>query len=183
MAGLGVLGVANLVMVAVMTMAPVQLRGAGTGLALIGLVVSVHIAGMFVPSPLSAWLTQRAGAPTAAMVAAVVLSGACAGAAVSRSTGAMAATMLLLGVGWNIALLAGSALLTADATAAVRPGREGWGEVGMGAAASGGGIASGLVMSASGYPTLASGGAIVAALALPAAWMARQRAVAARESV
>jgi MFS family permease len=176
MAGLGVLGVTNLVMVGVMTMAPVQMRGAGTGLAVIGLVVSVHIAGMFVPSPLSAWLTQRAGAPTAAMVAAVVLSGACAAAAVSRSTGAMAATMLLLGIGWNIALLAGSALLTADASAAVRPGREGWGEVGMGAAASGGGIASGLVMSASGYPALASFGAIVAAFVLPAAWIARQRA-------
>lgn len=60
-AGLCVLGGANLVMVAVMTMAPVQLHAMGSGLTTIGLVVSGHIAGMFLPSPLSGWLTDRFG--------------------------------------------------------------------------------------------------------------------------
>ncbi|MDQ3738932.1 MAG: MFS transporter, partial [Actinomycetota bacterium] len=61
-AGLMVLSVANLVMVSVMTMAPVHLNHIGVGLGAIGLVVSAHIAGMFAPSPLSGWLTDRFGA-------------------------------------------------------------------------------------------------------------------------
>jgi hypothetical protein len=54
--GLAVLMVANLVMVGVMTMAPVHLHHSGSGLTAIGIVISLHIAGMFAPSPLSGWV-------------------------------------------------------------------------------------------------------------------------------
>ena len=170
-AGLAVLSLANLVMVSVMTVAPVQLHHVGLGLGAIGLVVSVHIAGMFAPSPVSGRLADRFGAPRVAAGAAVTLTAAsvlAAGGAASSVV--LGVALAVLGVGWNLALVAGSLLLTAGVPAIDRPRREGWGEVGMGAAASGGGAASGVVMVAGGYPVLAAAAAAVAALLLPWVW-------------
>ena len=79
--------------------------------------------------------------------------------------------LVFLGLGWNLGLIAGSVLLTAGIAEAERPRREGWGEVGMGAAAAVGGAGSGVVVAAAGYPVLALIGAVVAALLLV---MARQ---------
>jgi MFS family permease len=165
--GLAVLSGANLVMVAVATMAPLHLHHLGGGLGLIGLVTSAHIAAMFAPSALSGVLTDRVGARPVAAGAGAVLVLACALAArgASSSVG-LAAALVLLGVGWNLALVAGSALLTAGVPALDRPGREGWGEVGMGAAAASGAGASGMVMAAGGFATLATGAATVALVLL-----------------
>jgi hypothetical protein len=88
----------------------------------------------------------------------------------AASTAMVVMAVVLLGIGWNLALVAGSLLLTAGVPALDRPRREGWGEVGMGAAAAGGGAVSGLVMINGGYPALAAGGAAVAALLLPWVW-------------
>jgi predicted MFS family arabinose efflux permease len=172
-AGLCVLGGANLVMVAVMTMAPVQLSAMGAGLTTIGLVISGHIAGMFLPSPLSGWLTDRFGPGLTAMLASVTLSTACVWAAVAPGGPMLAGSMVLLGMGWNLALLSGSALLTSGVSAARRPSREGWGETGMGIAASCGGFGSGMVMTGGGYSMLAVAGAVLAGALLPAALSAR----------
>jgi hypothetical protein len=81
----------------------------------------------------------------------------------------LAAALTLLGVGWNLALLSGSALLTAGVPVSERPRREGWGEVSMGVAAAGGGVAAGPVMAGGGYVTLAATGAIIAAVIVPIA--------------
>lgn len=161
LAGLVVLSAANLVMVAVMTMAPVQLHHVGSGLAVIGLVVSVHIAGMYAPSPVSGWLTDRLGAPVTATIGALTLASGCVAAVLAGSDLGLGAAMLLLGTGWNLALLSGSALLTSDIEIVHRPAREGWGETTMGAAAAGGGLASGMVMTAGGYSLLAGCGTAV----------------------
>lgn len=172
--GLGILGAANLVMVAVMTMAPVQLHAMGTGLAMIGLVISGHIAGMFLPSPVSGWLTDRFGPGLTALLGSATLVAACVWAAAAPGGAMLAGSMVLLGVGWNLSLLSGSALLTSDVPARHRPDREGWGETGMGIAASCGGFGSGMVMTDGSYPMLAVAGAVIAVMLLPAAWSARR---------
>jgi MFS family permease len=172
--GLVVLALTNLVMVGVMTMAPVHLHHLGVGLGAIGLVVSLHIAGMFAPAPLSGWLADRWGAaPTTALAGAVLAASALLAAASADAPVVLGVALVLLGVGWNLGLVAGSTLLTAGVPAAERPRREGWGEVAMGVAASGGGAASGAVMSGGGYGLLATAGAAVAALVVAAAWQAR----------
>jgi hypothetical protein len=168
--GLAVLMVANLVMVGVMTMAPVHLHHSGSGLAAIGMVISLHIAGMFAPSPLSGWVTDRLGPVRGAIAAGAVLVIASASAAIwAGVSGPLAAALMLLGVGWNVALLSGSALLTAGVPAGERSRREGWGEVGMGVAAAGGGVVAGPVMAGASYATLAAAGAIIATVILPIA--------------
>lgn len=163
--GLAVLGVANLTMVAVMTMAPIQLHHLGHGLTTIGIVISLHIAAMFAPSPISGWLTDRLGTYRAATIAGACLMGASVlAAAGTNSLAVLSAAMILLGAGWNVALIAGSVLLTAAVPAAERPRREGWGEISMGVAAAGGGIAAGPIVAQSGYATLAVAGALTAGL-------------------
>jgi MFS family permease len=172
--GLAVLSVANLVMVSVMMMAPVQMHHDGSGFVAIGLVVSLHIAGMFAPSPVSGWLTDRYGAAATAAGAGVTLIVASWLAAAAGSSTVLAAALVLLGIGWNLGLLSGSALLSADVDPAERPRREGWGEVGMGIAAAGGGAAAGPVMAGGSYQLLAASGAVVAGFVLPLAWRGRR---------
>jgi MFS family permease len=159
--GLAVLAVANLVMVGVMTMAPVHMRHIGNGLSVVGLVIGLHIAGMFAPSPASGWLTERVGATVASACAGGVLAVASTLAALGAASATLlAVAMTLLGVGWNLGLIAGSTLLTEGIAAASRPRREGWGEAAMGLAAAMAGMASGPVMAAAGYPALAIIGAV-----------------------
>ncbi|MFC7620048.1 MFS transporter [Microlunatus sp. GCM10028923] len=162
-----VLGVANLVMVAVMTMAPLHLTHGGTGLVAVGLVVSLHIAGMFAPAVVSGRITERLGPRRAALVALILLVLACGWAALAGADPLpLGGAMVVLGIGWNLATVAGSDLLTAGVPAAERPRREGLGELGMGLAAAFGGAGSGVVMHLFGYPTLAWLGAGLPAVLL-----------------
>lgn len=175
LSGLVVLSVANVVMVAVMTMAPVQLHHLGHGLTVIGLIISAHIGAMFAPSLLSGWLTERLGAHRAATIAGGLLAAASTIAAVgAESLPVLGTAMVLLGAGWNLALVSGSVLLTAGVPPTQRHRREGWGEVGMGVAATGGGVAAGPLVASGGYPALAGAGALLALALLPAA-LARPR--------
>lgn len=176
LAGLWVLGLANLVMVSVMTMAPIRLAQRDQGLGLIGLVVSVHIAGMYAPSELSGRLNDGLGPARTTALSALVLTGSCVGAALATSPAALTAAMVGLGMGWNLALITGSTLLTADVPAPLRARREGRGEAAMALAACGGGAVSGLITAGLGYPVLAAAGAVVALAMLPAARTAGQPA-------
>lgn len=173
--GAAVLCVANLVMVAVMTMAPLHLRHDGAGLGVIGLVVSVHIAGMFAPSPLSGRLAELAGSRATATAALVVLVGACLWASLAEPDALqLGGAMLLLGIGWNVALVAGSDLLTRAVQVGDRPRRESLGELGMGIAAAAGGAGSGVLMVFFGYSTMALViGVIPGVLLVALVWGAR----------
>jgi MFS family permease len=151
-----VLAVANLAMVGVMAVAPVHLHDHGAGMGAIGLIVSVHIAAMYLPSPLSGWLSDRFGARVVAATGALLLLAAGAAAAVAGDgrvgiTGAL----LVLGVGWNAGLIGGSALLRdAPVAPSLRTRAEGLGELGMGAAAAVGGGGAGLLLAAGGFGLL-----------------------------
>ena len=55
------IGVAQLVMVGVMSMAPVHMGHGGAGLRMVGIVISFHTAGMYALSPVFGWLSDRSG--------------------------------------------------------------------------------------------------------------------------
>lgn len=150
-----VLALANLVMVATMTMTPLQLRHHGMGLTGIGLIIGLHIGAMFAPAPLSGRLIQRTGPVRSSAVAGCVLVLATiVGALGADSVPAMAVAVGLLGAGWNLGVLSGSAMLTDDIPVAERFRRESWGEIGMGVAAAIGGVGSGIAMAGAGYAWL-----------------------------
>jgi MFS family permease len=155
--GLGVLALANLSMVAVMAVAPVHLHAHGAAMGTIGLLISGHIAAMYLPSPLTGWLADTQGARAVAALGALVLLAAGGFAAVPGLGPAGAAgALLLLGAGWNAGLIGGSALLRdAPVAPSLRPRVEGLGELGMGAAAAAGGGGAGLLLASGGFGLVA----------------------------
>ncbi len=155
---IAVLAIANLVMVAVMTMAPVQMRDHDhNGLGVIGIVVSAHIGAMFAPSPITGRAVEAVGERAGVVIGGLMFVGSTAAAMLAgTSMPALAAAMVLLGAAWNLTTIAASSALTRGSALPERIRREGLGEVGMGAAAALGGVSSGLLMSAAGYAALAA---------------------------
>ncbi|WP_157777578.1 MFS transporter [Nocardia terpenica] len=106
--------IAQIVMAAIMTAAPLDIHAHGHGLPTIGMVVSGHTFGMFALAPLTGLLLDRFGARRviAAGLALLVLS--CAATVLASSAGGLVLTanLFLLGYGWNLAYVGGSALIT-----------------------------------------------------------------------
>ena len=59
--GIAVISIGHLVMVMVMVMTPVHMAHVDVTLQLIGLVISVHVAGMYALSPVVGWAVDRFG--------------------------------------------------------------------------------------------------------------------------
>jgi len=178
--GLAAIAVAHGVMLAVMTMTPVHMHDGGAALRIVGLVISVHIAGMYALSPLVGWLSDRFGrlrvAGSGALVQAAAL--ALAGTASADSTAQLTAGLFLLGFGWSCALIAGSTLLGEGVADAVRPGVQGAADLVMQGSGAAGSALGGLVVGLSGYPLLAIVAALpVAASALGAVLLMRRPTV------
>jgi MFS family permease len=163
-----VLGVTNLVMVAVMAIAPIHLVAHGHGLDFVGIVVGVHVLCMFAPSPLTGWLADRAGSESViALGAALLVAAGGSGAVLDLSRGwAMTAMLALLGLGWNAGVVGGSTLLAASVPAPLRPQAEGIGEVAMGLAAGAGAPIAGVVVTVGDIGALSIAGAAAGALLL-----------------
>src|SRR5215207_4514888 len=161
-AALVVLGGTNLVMVAIMAVAPVQLLHHGHDLGFVGLAVSLHVAAMFAPSPVTGWLADRFGAAPVAAAGAVLLILAGIGGLDGHLGGHdMVGLLVVLGLGWNCGVVGGSALLAASVPPALRPRSEAIGEASMGLAAAAGAPAAGILVAVGGFTTLCLAGSLV----------------------
>ncbi|MFF7265960.1 MFS transporter [Streptomyces sp. NPDC008159] len=160
----------QLVMVAIMTMTPVHLHDHGHGTAASGVVIAVHIAAMYLPSPLTGWLVDRFGRLRIAAASGLTLlaSGVLAATAPGDSVALLALALALLGLGWNFGLVSGTAIITDAVPLATRARTQGMVDVSIAVAGATGGISSGLVVAASGYPVLALTGGVLALAVLPA---------------
>jgi MFS family permease len=162
-AALLVLGGSNLVMVAIMAVAPVHLMAHGYDLGFVGLAVSVHVLAMFAPSPVTGRLADRLGPAPVAAAGAVLLTLAGIGLGHDPGGSAMVALLFVLGLGWNCGVVGGSALLAASVPAALRPRSEAIGEASMGLAAAAGAPAAGILVAVGGFTTLCLAGSLVGA--------------------
>lgn len=143
-------------MVAVMTMTPVAMQSHGHGLGAAGAVIAAHIAAMYLPSPISGVLVDRWGRLPTAMSSVTVLLFAGLFAAVSSGGSMLLITiaLVLLGFGWNLGLIAGTALVVDGTAPARRPQVQGSIDVLVALAGAGAGAASGVVTALFNYPTL-----------------------------
>ena len=127
--------VAHAVMIMVMVMTPVHMQHGGMSLQLVGIVISLHVLGMFALSPVFGWLADRFG-PLRVAVGGMVLQAAAvvlgfAAAAMVPDVGAhaghgaaapavdtevlTAVALVLLGLGWSACVIASSAVLASVA--------------------------------------------------------------------
>ncbi|GAB7050758.1 MFS transporter [Catenuloplanes indicus] len=148
----------HLVMVAVMSMTPVHL-GEGHAdadlLRVVGIVLSVHIAGMYGLSPVTGWLADRYGRRPVIIGGLVLLITACAVAGTAgHDTPRLTLGLALLGLGWSGTMVGGSTLLSESVPAAGRPAVQGLSDLVMGVAGAGAGALSGAVVALAGYGTL-----------------------------
>ncbi|MFC6090439.1 MFS transporter [Saccharothrix lopnurensis] len=153
-------------MVGLMSMTPVHMDHAGSSLRVVGLVISLHVAAMYVASPLFGWMADRLGrVPVLAIGAALVVAASgIAGMAPAHDAPQLAAGLALLGFGWSAGLVAGSALLTESVPAADRPAAQGLSDLCMNAGGAVGGVVAGVVVSTWSYAAL---GLLVGFTALP----------------
>lgn len=167
--------VSQMVMIAVMTMTPIHMRSHGHDVSAVGFVIGVHVAAMYLPSPLSGWLVDRWGAGTVAMLSAVTFVGAGAVGAWSppASMPALTLSLALLGLGWSFGLNAGTAMVTTAAPLANRARIQGNVDFLIALAGATGGALSGVVVAGAGFATLALGGGAVALLLVPVLAVAR----------
>ncbi|MGY2067405.1 MFS transporter [Blastococcus sp. SYSU DS0619] len=183
--GLTSVVVAHAVMVGVMVMTPVHMGHAGgaedTVLRLVGLVISVHVAGMYLFSPLVGVLADKAGAPAVVALGSVLLlaAAAVAGTAAPADSVQLGVGLVLLGLGWSCGLIAGSALVTASVDAELRPTAQGGTDLLMGLGAALAGVVGGPLLAWGGFGLVS---AVSAALVLPLAWVWATSRVSARGS-
>lgn len=157
--GLSAMAVGHLVMIAVMAMTPVHILGAGHSdadtLRIVGLVISVHVVGMYAFSPVTGWLADRYGRRAVILGGVAVLLAAC-GVAGTAGHEPVQLTfgLFLLGLGWSGTMVAGSTLLSESVPRWLRPSAQGLADLVIGLAGAAAGSVAGLVLSWSGYPVL-----------------------------
>lgn len=161
--------VTQIVMVAVMTMTPIHMRDHGHGLGATGLVIAIHIAFMYLPSPLTGMLADRFGRRPVIAAGGVTLlaAGLLAAAAPADSMVLLTLALALLGLGWNLGLIGGTALLTDSTPLENRARTQGAVDLGVALAGAAGGLSSGVVVAATSYATLGLIGGVLALALLP----------------
>jgi len=164
--GVAAMAVGHLVMVGVMAMTPVHIRSAGHDAAhtlrVVGVVLSLHIAGMHALAPAIGWLTDRVGRRSVILAGIALLLTACALAgSAGQDSARLGIGLLVLGIGWSCTTIAGSTLLSESVSVELRTSAQGLSDLTMGLAGASAGALSGVIVDAWGFPMLA----LIAALA------------------
>ncbi|GAA2653673.1 MFS transporter [Streptomyces lunalinharesii] len=182
LAGTAVMLLTQLVMIALMTMTPVHLRAHGHDAQAAGLVIALHVGAMFLPSPLTGRWVDRVGPERVAAASGVTLlaAGLLAMLTPPHSVAGLAGALVLLGLGWNFGLVSGTAWVTEALPPARRAASQGLVDVGIALAGAAGGMASGPVLAAGGFPVLALVCGVLAAVVVPVAALGARGAGGAR---
>jgi MFS family permease len=164
------------VMVLIMTMTPLHMADHGHDLAAVGLVISGHTFGMYALSPISGRLTDRFGSAAIVTAGLTVIALSAVLSAVAPPDGGpiLFLALFLLGYGWNLGFVAGSALLTHGLEIAERTRLQGVTDALIWSSSAAASIGSGVVVAVAGFTAL---GILGAALVVIPAWLviARRR--------
>ncbi|WP_435744395.1 MFS transporter [Microbacterium sp. PMB16] len=149
----------HVVMASVMAMTPVHLSHMAHGAhgmaatpadvsALVGITIALHVGGMYALSPLFGVLADRWGRLRVVLLGQVLLGGALAFAVFSGTeTWGVMVALILLGLGWSAATVAGAALLTEASAPEIRTRRQGRSDSLMSLSAAVGSVLAGVVLS------------------------------------
>lgn len=183
---------AHAVMIMVMVMTPVHMQHGGMSLQLVGIVISLHVLGMFALSPVFGWLADRFGPLRVAVGGmtlqglAVVLGFAAAAlvpdAAAHAGHGGQGATLdtevltavalVLLGLGWSACVIASSAVLASVAEPHVKLPLQGATDALMNYFGAGSAALAGPLLAWGGFEAVNTAGALLLVPAVVAATLA-----------
>lgn len=112
----------QMMMTNVMVMTPLHMDHHGFHLGEVGLVISIHIAGMYGLSPLFGWMADRYGPFTVIITGIIsfvitIILGVLDALREVSSMPLLTTALFLLGVSWSMTLIGGSALLSASVPA------------------------------------------------------------------
>ncbi len=146
----------QVVMVLIMTMTPLHMTEHGHTLGAVGLVISGHTFGMFGLSPLSGRLTDRVGSVPVILAGLAVIAASSVLAAAAPPDGGVLlfVALFLLGYGWNLGYVAGSALLTTGLSLGERTRLQGLTDALIWSSAAAASLGSGVIMAAAGFAIL-----------------------------
>lgn len=169
----------QLVMAAIMTMTPVHMRAHGHSLGAAGFVIAVHVGAMYLPAPVSGWLVDRFGPRAVSGGAGMTLlaAGLVAALAPVESVPVLALALALLGFGWSLGLVAGTAMLADAVPLAARARTQGSVDLTIALAGASGGMASGFVVASTSYAVLSLVGGILALAIVPLVALSAREAV------
>lgn len=144
----------HMIMVGIMVMTPVHMNHMGQPLEIIGIVISLHILGMYAASPVFGWLVDKVGAAQVVLLGCVILGAAIVmgilGSAMTTPV-SMSLALTVLGLGWSACLLGGSSLLSQSAPQEIRVPLQGANDMLMNFGAAGMAALAGPILSAGGF--------------------------------
>lgn len=158
--------IGNGLMVLVMNATPLAMSFCGLPLEASAEVIRWHMIGMFLPAFVAGPLVDRLGCRRVALLGIVLLTASATIALTGELQSYFLASSMLLGMGWNLMLVAGTTLLGQGHTSEERGQAQGLMELGNGAVAAAASFASGMLISGLGWNpvNLAMLGLLVVAL-------------------
>lgn len=167
--GATIMVLSQIVMLAIMTMTPIHMGHHGYSLREIGLVIGFHIGAMYLPSLFTGILVDKFGRTAMAIASGItlLLAGVVAAIAPADSLFLLVVALSLLGIGWNLGLISGTALIVDSTEPSTRAKTQGTVDVFIALAGATGGIMSGLVVAGTSYETLSLAGGILSLVLIP----------------
>jgi len=150
------IAIGHVAMVSVMVMTPVHMAHVDVTLTVIGLVISIHVIGMYAFSPIVGQISDRIGRVRAIQVgiAILLLSLLVSGIAAADDEITLGIGLFLLGLGWSFTLIAGSALLSESVSPEMKPATQGASDLVMNLSGAAGGALAGVIIGTLSYAWL-----------------------------
>lgn len=152
----------HIAMVTIMVMTPVHMKHVDVTLTVIGLVISVHVLGMYAFSPLVGTLSDRIGRVKTIRIGVVtlLLAALISGRAHADDAVQLGIGLFILGLGWSFTLIAGSTFLTESVSQELKASAQGASDLVMNLSGAFGGAIAGVVIATLSYGWLCALAAI-----------------------
>ena len=161
--------IGHLAMVSIMVMTPVHMAHFDATLRIIGLVISVHVLGMYAFSPIVGAISDKYGRIKTIQIGILILiaSALISGLAPHHDSFTLGLGLFLLGLGWSFTLIAGSTLLSETVSLEMRPSTQGASDLVMNLMGAGGAAIGGVIIGLFSYAALCyATGLVVVALGI-----------------
>jgi MFS family permease len=147
------IAIGHVAMVSIMVMTPVHMAHVDVTLTIIGLVISVHVLGMYAFSPVVGAMSDRLGRVRVIQIGIILLivSAGVSGFSQPNAVLTLGFGLFLLGLGWSCTLIAGSSLLAESVDQKFRVSAQGASDLVMNLSGAAGGALAGVIIGVLSY--------------------------------